>query len=402
MPIAIISIVSLLSLPDNASAYSYLEDWAGRPYKIDNKLTFKLSREMLYSGENLGGQSLIAESACDVCGVVEAWNDVRGMNNKVACDMNPGSYVEGKSKRNGISTIYFANGPFTQDAYAVIFVKGKYAGLSAEIKEADIGIRNDFNWNYGEDFGAQRELVFQNGRHTPLQDNGSPKTNHMSPFREILLHEIGHAHGLDHELHTPSVMHPSSLGLLYGYYRGEQEAINSCSGLRYRPLGDEANGGRSIYPNNYEAHNLMASFFQPFIPTNGWEPGQYKAGLPSHESNYGDSVVTDVCPGNSTLVSWTIINNGTSAMLNDVGYFASQNDYISNGDILFDVDNRIEFSGEANPIIKRVTVPEGLERGEYYYLGAYANYHGNYLTEQFESDNRTTNMRRYRFRQNCP
>lgn len=134
-----------------------------------------------------------------------------------------------------------------------------------------------------------------------------------------LIHEFGHALGLDHEDDAMSIMMRTA---------GEGRY---CGSPQFAPHPDDIAGMQSLYPDRQTQHDLAASSLQ-------WE-GDNRIGMTMPRRTLRG------CPGELVVMRWSVANRGTEPVTYEVWWHASQSPAINRpDDVLLKVerDRRIE------------------------------------------------------------
>jgi len=309
--------------------------------------------------------STTSSQRSDFRAAANAWNSIRGVNDMIRLVDSTGCGVASGNDTHQM-------GIFSESSFG----EGGLLGLSrityqncgwwwwedGEIFEADIWIASDMDIEFGVVRAAESCADYC--------------------ARDVIVHEIGHVIGMDHENAFPSVMN-SNVG------RGEVISMwGGSSSNRHGPWPDDvnflmtwhANGNASTdvapTPLVYNATTDSFSNPNPVIPRN-W--GNY--------ISLDDTAVpfTQVCPGDVVLVQYNIANRGGGAVSVEHDLRLSTNDYISSFDMRVQIP-RTDIIGRGG----RVELPRGFifpnVSPGWYYVGALAD-PDNDLDEWIEGNN---------------
>lgn len=158
-------------------------------------------------------------------------------------------------------------------------------------------------------------------------------------FHAVMLHELGHCVGLDHneELSTMNVFY---------------------SHAQYNLWSDDRAAARGIYGGGGTERNLTVSNWK----TQGGEVNDEEPMEP-----VADISRTAVPPGETITIEYTIENSGTQEE-NGVrlGFYLSTNKLITTADTLIDADYFSFPYHSVGTFTKELTIPESIPMGEYY------------------------------------
>ncbi|WP_394173924.1 hypothetical protein [Thalassotalea litorea] len=220
---------------------------------------------------------------------LESWNNVIGSNLQYAITSDSFS---SSSLGDGINKVYFSD---DLDSDTLGITQFEYYQSSCEFAEADISLNSSYSW-----LAENKDPILTQ------QDLNLRRHN----IQSVLIHEIGHMSGLDHEtgnLPAPSNLRPSSPGPSVGHQY-----------LRV-PVADEIAGLRDLYTSNQNGLDLAITLYQS--STNG----RYNVPLPKPTS-------TQIKQGKSIDISFVYLDLGnikSNAMASF--YLLASDDYDNQG-----------------------------------------------------------------------
>lgn len=267
------------------------------------------------------------------------WNGMWGM--WLEYDYSFSSYSS-FSLGDGDNNVAFVSAADADGAWGVTWVR--HSG--SDILEADVMFNADIGWNTG----AQDERE---------RDTSRPA------FRKVVVHEFGHALGLDHYCSELAVMAQGYAG--HVWYGGSAT-------YRHHPTPDDCQGARHIYPypSNSEIDAALTNF-------------EMHGGCNSHVWR-SNSATTTVPAGNTVNVEYTVCNPGNVGINFNLGVYLSTNDYISTYDTYiggFSYYLPAHYAWERD---KTFTIPSSVNSNTYY-IGALVDTN-NTLPEARETNNR--------------
>lgn len=269
-----------------------------------------------------------SQKAADIRYSLDEWNSVQGMvdlferSDDDACVVRTG---------NGTSEIGFVSRETIDGALGLTL--RRYSGgcwawtAGVRIIEADVFINADATLEEGNPQACNAKRLGQ---------------------RTTIMHELGHALGLNHYDDHMSLMMTSD---------GEGKY---CGSRMVEPHPDDAMGARRLYPTRAESHDLAASEFRLVEPD--------RVALNSN------ATVTNLCPGDLHTVRWSVANLGTVDERYNVRWYLSTNRTISTYDTGI-ATNRgaVQNAGHFTTWQRHITIPYGINPG-LYYLGHLVDY----------------------------
>lgn len=203
-------------------------------------------------------------------------------------------------------------------------------------------------WSWSRDIEIIEADVFINGDADLEQGNPSACNQKRLGQRTTILHELGHAIGLNHEDEYMSLMMSTD---------GEGKY---CGTYMVEPHPDDATGGRALYPDRGDSRDLAASEFKV-------------AGINRVATN-SDGTTRTLCPGERHEVQWSVANLGTIDETYNVRWYLSTNDYITPQDRTIATNvGAVQNAGHFSTWRRVITMPRDIDPGVYY-LGHLVDY----------------------------
>ena len=377
-----------LGVPCIASAYNYYtflnclntpspgcfwDDarWYSNPY-------FEVHSNVFGSGTSCFGDSSLQEDFVCAAG---AYNNVTPMGLQLGWVLDQTfGYV---SVNNGHSEVAIADAEILQGAptavaflsYSVSYQEGLYR---LAIDEADIILDEDVNWAATTGTIEGRTWVDPSARH-------------------VLMHELGHGLGMDHQdgfLCTMNSGYPNGGwygALAPGRYSTHVPQAHDRASLEY------------LYDNGQHETDLALLGFRWSADLAG---GIAEYHYPVNYPNHATSATREVCKGDSFPLELTIHNMGDTTQTAKVGFYLSTNSWISTQDVrtahfswTLGGYGRVERSFALE---NEVSVPlwSGVPTGTYY-VGAIIDYE-NLVAEKDETGNNTITYNGYVEVKDCP
>ena len=276
--------------------------------------------------------------------MMSEWNSVGGSNFKfyVGRDTD-GSH----NSSNGKNEIYFENKP-SETYLGVTRLRWNcywFFGTKYGYKEADIGINTRYSWTTSDFTGSV---------------TGSPYN-----FELVMLHELGHALGLNHYDGRPDIMNT------YYFNGGPNGHYNAVE-----PHADDRYGVRILYPDSSTDRDVSVSRFR--------NAGGGNSTINRVYTTWG-GITSALTRNNQYDVKYTLENLGTQTEIANIKFYISTNSYISTIDTYLGSTTWSMPSGSYATANKRITVPANLSPGTYY-IG-YRVDPSNTIPESNESNN---------------
>jgi hypothetical protein len=290
-----------------------------------------------------------SQRAADVIYSFDQWNAVYGMWDVFSWSWGTTDCVN-IDQSNGTNEIYFGVASEMDGAVGVTYVRYDsciFSWDTQHIIEADIA------------FDANQMVEW-----------GSPPCNTYRPFgsRTTMIHEMGHALGLEHYDDVMNLMMTSD---------GEGKY---CGKFVVEPHPDDAAGGRFLYGSGNHSTDIGAS-------------EQRLVGANNVELNTTPGTET-VCPGDKYTFQWSLGNMGTEGVTYNVAWYLSINNIISTKDIYVGANNgAYESAGDFSTWSRTITIPSSVSYGTEYYLGTFVDYDDK-VSERYVSNNATYMARR--------
>lgn len=313
-------VAALISLPSIASAYRY-NTCNRTPYAWDRD---DVDFEIMTCSAPRGSQK-----AADLLYGMQEWNAVQSMEDvfdpewsEAACVVRTGN------RRNEVG---FVDGAAIDGALGLTL--RRYSGAcwswsrNIDIVEADVFINGDAALEEGNPAECNRKRVGQ---------------------RTTIIHELGHALGLNHEPNQMALMMPTD---------GEGKY---CGQYTISPHPDDASGGRALYGTGDRSRDLAASEFR--------HVGNDRVATNS------DGTIRSLCPGQRHLVHWSVSNLGTVDETYNVRWYLSRNTNITTADRVIATNvGAVQNAGYFSTWQRLITIPRTVPPGTYY-LGHLVDY----------------------------
>lgn len=188
-------------------------------------------------------------------------------------------------------------------------------------------------------------------------------------LRHTILHELGHAHGLDHENVLNIMTNGSFTGNAFGRFGGNSERIDVWP--------DDAKGGRALYPESGSEVNIFAT-------------SQYVSNSNIYNGNdrRDDSEVTR-CPGATVTTKFGAGNNGTTTVSFVERFYVSTSDssWSGTGGIALAYYNGVYSKETTFTLTKTFTVPSISPYGASLHYLYHAVDYNDQVNEGRETDN---------------
>lgn len=229
-----------------------------------------------------------------------------------------------------------------------------YQGIEKRIVEADIGISSTQGLDMGNPACASYEL-------------GN---------RTTIMHEMGHAIGMEHYDWAPNLMMTSD---------GETK---SCGARAVAPMPDDLFGARAKYGDGSTGLDIAASEYR-YMGANDVKLNTSTVSVAGTQP----PAVAYVCRGSTYSFRWSVANLGTSQVTYDVAFYLSEdNKFFVPSEIVW-----YNYGASINPGAfiswqQTITIPSNWPPGEYF-LGWRLDY-DNVVTEVVETNNLARNHRK--------
>jgi len=270
-----------------------------------------------------------SQKADDLIYGMGEWNAVQAMDDMFDQSWTPG--VCQARTGNGHNEVGFVSAAAIDGALGLTL--RRYSGgcwswtRRVDIIEADVFINSDAVLEQGNPAACNRKVTGQ---------------------RTTVLHELGHAIGLNHDDDHMSLMMSTD---------GEGKY---CGSRMVEPHPDDATGGRRLYPDREASRDLAASEFR-----------MTGVNRVSTNSRFGER---PLCPGERHQVLWSVANLGTVNERYSVRWYLSTNTRITPFDTPIATNvGAVQNAGHFSTWQRLVTIPRNVRPGTYY-LGHLVDY----------------------------
>lgn len=271
-----------------------------------------------------------SEKADDLIYGFEEWNAVQSMRD--VFDWSYGNSACAVNTGNGRSEVGFVTREAIDGALGLTL--RRYSGgcwawsRQIDIIEADVFINGDANLEAGNPEECNQKRLGQ---------------------RTTIMHELGHALGLNHDDEHMALMMSTD---------GEGKY---CGNRMIEPHPDDATGGRRLYGQAGESRDLAASEFKVVAAD--------RVALNSQPNN-----TETLCPGSRHTVDWSVANLGTVDETYNVRWYLSENRRITDLDHPIATNlGAIQNAGHFSTWRRQLTIPQDVPPG-LYFLGHLVDY----------------------------
>ena len=345
--IAVFAVVLGMTFSQSAKAFNYLT-YNGTPVRWYG------NGAILY--QNLYSIPLGSEREQAYHNAVDRWQTVVGMRDILFRDgYRSETWYDMDDEYNDVAIVSATNSDLWNAS------QGKYS-LGATLVEwdgnviykTDTIVSSSLNWSKPSDAQPASDSTTGNGW-------------------AVFLHELGHAHGL-----SLNNMHTTGYSVMRGGWNiPTQGADKNSATSPMKPLGDDAHGGRFLYPSGYTEWNVSAT-------------SSYLASDGDITDNFVDK---QICPGGSWSVTRTTVNRGQEPvtishrvyLVPDAEYFSR---YSATGITVSQWYNSTHAAQTFYTVSQTATVPCGTAPGMYWLM--HKADRDNVLDETSETDNITT------------
>ena len=257
--------------------------------------------------------------------MMSEWNSVGGSNFKFYVGRDTDNSVRSGNGRNEVYFLTENNETYlgvTKLRWTCYWLFGTKKGYD----EADISINTRYSWTLSDFTGST---------------SGSPYN-----FELVMLHELGHALGLNHYDGVPGTMNT------YYYNGGPNGHYNQVE-----PHADDRHGLRILYPDSSTDRDLSVS---RFYNTGGGSSSVNRVRTTSNLNT------TSLNKGSQYKIRYTLENLGTQTESATVKFYISTNSYISTGDTYLGSTSWSMPGASFTQSEKTVTIPSSLASGTYY------------------------------------
>jgi hypothetical protein len=314
---------------DSSQAYTW---WHcdGTPMKWEtNRAQYDVMRCSIPEG---------SQRAADVIYGFDEWNAIHGMYDVFSWQWGTTECVR-ISHDDGRNQVYFGVPAEMDGAVGTTYLR--YTSCVSHIVEADVA------------FNA-----------SAMTEWGNPPCNTYNPpgSRTTIVHEFGHALGLDHDDRFMNLMMTSD---------GEGKY---CGNFVIEPHPDDASGGRFLYGSGNRSTDIGASASRL---------------IGSNDVDLNDPTSTvSLCPGDSHTFKWSVGNMGTEDVTYDVAWVLSTNNVITLSDIwLAGNVGALEVAGDFSTWTRTATIPATVSFGAVYYLGIILDYEDRVPERRWSNNN---------------
>jgi hypothetical protein len=294
-----------------------------------------------------------SQRAADVIYSFDEWNSVYGMWDVFSREWGTTECVS-ISHSNGRNEVYFGVASEMDGAVGVTYLR-----------------RDGCTWSWSTQYIIEADVAFDAGQ---MVEWGNPPCNTYRLFgaRTTMVHEFGHALGLEHYDAVMNLMMTSD---------GEGKY---CGAHAVEPHPDDAAGGRFLYGSGNRSTDIGASEHR-------------LAGSNNVELNTSSGVAS-LCPGDTHTFRWSVGNMGTEGVTYNVRWYLSTNDTISTSDIAVGTNTgAFEPAGAFDTWSRTITIPGSVSFGTEYFLGTIVDYDDR-VSERYWSNNATYMARKIRIK----
>jgi hypothetical protein len=325
-----LAIVLVLSFPSSALAWVSYGQCNGSHVRW-------ASPDVVFSGHN---PSIIGPERNAVASAVERWDWTLGtrVNPSLSFTDDPRA---GYADANGVNAIYSVGvSPLCgivsgAPACTITYTTG-CSPAGNFITEADTWYRWSHNWIYY---------------------NGEPDRSNPSSLIGAMIHEIGHALGLDH--HWQGVV---------SYMREGAPNIELGGSMTWYPMGDDIIGIRAIYgTSGVETGTDLFLSNRRTAPV-GW------IGTNWNNTQYQQPITIERCRYESFPLQYTVGNLGPTTLtgIETIRFYYSTSQYFNETYPTFNMTPQLPVLplGSWEQLTSTLTVPGGMTPGTLYYIGA--------------------------------
>ena len=344
--VALVSMMTLGVVFSSEYSFGYVYDTCNdNPVKWEHdSATYQVMRCSIPEG---------SQRAADVIYSFDQWNAVNGMWDVFSWNWGTTECV-GINHANRANEIYFGVASQMDGAVGVTYVR--YDSCSRRSDTRHI---------------IEADIAFDAGH---MVEWGNPPCNTIavSGSRTTMLHEMGHALGLEHYDDVMNLMMTSD---------GEGKY---CGNFVIEPHPDDAAGGRFLYGSGNRSTDIGASEDRLVGPD--WVDVNTTLGTQL------------VCPGDRYTFLWSVGNMGTEGVVYNVAWYLSPNNVISTSDIFVASNSRAyESAGSFNTWSRTISIPFSVSYGTEYFVGTIVDYDDR-VSERYWSNNATYMARKVKIR----